>query len=541
MGAGARVKDLSSLHDRVRRLAVRISTPRLPRSLVGARAIEWLPALPAVAYVVLVAVRFPTLVRALYWDSDAAGAFVLGELLPGHGRVEIPRFGWWSSMWWLLATRGLPGHDQLWEGTGYVFALATVAFVGWATWRVAGSWAGVTAAAAAVVVGPKALISLLTVNFHASTPFTAAVLAAYLVVLARTRSWVLTVAVGVIAGVNAASDPLLWIAGIAPFALGAGVLAVATRRRDVAARAALVLVVTAMFAAATDIIMSSLGFHIIPVGLQLAHAADLVPNFIRLGKSIALLFGANHFFPGVYPSEPIRYAITLLAFAAVAAVLLTAVRVIVRRSEPTIRAYACYWATAVVLIGLAYSISSLGSGGGPGGGLNYMLTLAPAAGVGVALLAAGSATGRIAVSLAIAVVGAVNMASIAHGRAEEHVSAETYGPPLIRLLERTGVTRGYGPFWDAHSLTWNSGMRLFVAPVQPCGAPYGSALCRMRFFTIQSWYDERPGPSFLIVDPAAGLAIQPPTTFGRPSNSYRLPPDITVYVYPYDLARHVRS
>jgi hypothetical protein len=378
----------------------------------------------------LVAVTFPALVRALYWDTDAAGAFVLGELLPGHGTVEIPRFGWWSSLWWLLATRELPGHERLWEATGYVFALATVAFVGWATWRVAGRWAGVTSAAAAVVVGPRALTHLLAVNFHTSTPFTAAVLAAYLVVLARSRSWVLAVAVGLLAGVNAASDPLLWIAGIAPFALGAGVLAVATKRRDVVGRAAVLHGVTVVSSVATDRVMSSLGFHIIPVGLKLTGAADLVPNFIRLGKSIALLFGANHFFPGVYPGAPIRYLITLLAFTALAATLLIAVRLTVRRSEPTVRAYACYWATAAVLIGLAYWITNQGEA--PGGGLNYMLTMAPAAGVGVALLAAGFSTGRIAVSLAIAAVGAVNMAGVVHGRAEEHVSAQTYGPQLIR-------------------------------------------------------------------------------------------------------------
>ena len=520
------------------RLAVRISTPRLPTTLVAARTIEWLPPLSAAAYVVLVAVRFPALVRALYWNSDAAGAFVLGELLRGQGAVEIPRFGWWTSLWWLLATRELPGHEHVWEATGYVFALATVALVGWATWRVAGRWAGMTAAAAAVVVGPKALTSLLTVNFHTSTPFTDAVLGAYLVVLARSRSWVLAIAVGVLAGVDAASDPLLWIAGIAPFALGAGVLAVATKRRDVAGHAAVMLGVTVVSVAATDRVMSSLGFHIIPVGLKLAGAADLVPNFIGLGKSIALVFGANHFFPGVYPSEPIRYAITLLAFAALAATLLAAVRLTLRRSEPTVRAYASYWATAAVLIGLAFWTTNQGSG--PGGGLNYMLTLAPAAGVGVGLLAAGSSTGRIAVSLAIAAVGAVNIAGIAHGRAAEHAGARTYGPQLIRLLEREGLTRGYAPFWDAQSLTWKSGMRLLVAPVQPCNPRRGGALCRMPFFTIDSWYYERPGPSFLIVDPAQGLATKPPPTFGRPSESHRLGPDITVYVYPYDLARHIR-
>jgi hypothetical protein len=183
-------------------------------------------------------------------------------------------------------------------------------------------------------------------------------------------------------------------------------------------------------------------------------------------------------------------------------------------------------------------ISNQATGDGPGDVI-YLLVMAPAAGVGVALLAAGSSAGRIAVGLAIAAVAVVNMASIAHGRTEEHAIAQAYGPQLIRLLERRGLTRGYAPYWDAQSLTWQSGMRLLVAPVQPCDPRRGGALCRMPFFTIDSWYDERPGPSFLIVDPAFGLAATPSPTFGRPLESHRLPPDITVYVYPYDLARHI--
>ena len=59
-------------------------------------------------------------------------------------------------------------------------------------------------------------------------------LAVALVALTRTRSWLLVVVVGLVAGTNAASDGLLWLAGVAPFALAAGVLARATRRRDVA-------------------------------------------------------------------------------------------------------------------------------------------------------------------------------------------------------------------------------------------------------------------------------------------------------------------
>jgi hypothetical protein len=520
-------------------LAVGTATRGVSTSLVAARAITWLPAAAAVAYVVLVAVRFPALVRALYWDSDAAGAFVLAERFSGHSTVHIPRFGFWTSLWWLLATRDLPGHEHLWEATGYVFAIATVALVGYATWRVAGRWAGVTAAATAVLVGPRALRSLLTVNFHASTPFTAAVLAVYLVVLARSRSWLLAVAVGLLAGLNLASDPLISLAGIAPFAVGATILAFATKRRDVAARAALVLAVIAVSAIATNRIMDALGFHIIPVGVELAGAKDLVPNFIKLGKSIALVFGANHFFPGIYPSTPIRYAVTLLAFAGLAATVVAAVRLTLSRLDPIAWAYACYWAAAAVFLGLAYWSTNQGTGVGPGGGVNYVLPLASAAGVGVALLARGSLAGRMAASLAIAAIGVVNIAGIARGRAEERAGPQAYGSQLVHLLEAKGLTRGYAAFWDAQSLMWKSGERLLIAPVQACSGQ-GAALCRFPFFTIDSWYDERRGPSFLIVDAGAGLSIQPPSTLGRPAETDELGPGVTVYVYPYDIGRHVR-
>jgi hypothetical protein len=487
----------------------------------------------------LVVARFPALVRALYWNSDAAGAFVLAELIPAHGTVEIPRFGWWTSLWWLLATRGLPAHEHVWEATAYLFALATAAIVGWATARVAGRWGGVTAAAATIVVGPTTLTSLMLVNFHTSTPFTAAVLAAYLVAIARSRSWLLAGLVGALVGVNAASDPLLWVAGIAPFVLSAAVLAFATKRREVASRAAVTLGVAVGFAVATDRMMSSFGFHIVPVGLQPARFADLASNFMALGKSMALLFGANFLSRPMYPGDPLRYAVMVFAFAALAATLVAAARLSVRRSEPTVRAYACYWAMAAVLISVAYWTSNLGSGGGSAGGLNYMLTLAPAAGVGIVLLAAGSSKGRIAASLAIAAVGAVNISSIAHGRAETLFAPRIYGPQLIQLLERKHLTHGYASFWDAQSLTWKSGMRLLIAPVFTC-EPSG-ALCRDPFFTIDSWYEQRPGRSFLIVNAFQGFATKPPAEYGFPSEVDHLGSDIAVYVYPYDLAQHIRE
>jgi hypothetical protein len=506
-----------------------------------AHAIEWLPAVVAAAYVALVFSKFRDLVGALYWNSDAAGAVVLGALAHAHAAVEIPRFGWWTSLWWLLATRGLPAHVQLWEATGYAFALLTVLIVGWATSRVAGVWAGVTAAAIAVVIGPMTLTSLLTLNFHTSTPFTAAILAAYLVVLSRRRSWTLAVAVGVLSGLNAASDPLLWVAGLIPFALAGGFLAFRTRQRQIGYRVAGVVGVAAVCAFATDRVMRSLDFHLIPVGLRLAKVTDLPHDALEFGKSVALLFGANFRYYPTYPSDPLRYAVALLAFAGLAAIFVAVLRLAIRGSDPTTLMYAIFWAASAGLIGLTYWGSNQAAGGGPGGGLNYMLTFAPAVGVGVALLAAKSPRGRIVTSLAIAAVGATNLASVANGRAEEVTTVQGSGPGILHLLEREGLTRGYASFWDAQSLTWKSGLKILVAPVYACNRlQQGSELCRHRFFTIDSWYDPRPGRSFLVVDPAALLWTKPPASLGRPSEVHKLPSGATVYVYPRDIAPHIR-
>ena len=118
-------------------------------------AVQWLPAALA-AYVVVVAIEYRHLVRAVFWHSDAAAPFVLVETLRGSGDVDVGHIGAWTSLWGLLLTRSLPFHEQLWEATGLAFAACGVVVLGVVTGRVAGR-AGLAAAAGAVAVGPDAL------------------------------------------------------------------------------------------------------------------------------------------------------------------------------------------------------------------------------------------------------------------------------------------------------------------------------------------------------------------------------------------------
>ncbi len=497
---------------------------------------RWLPALAAAAYLATVAVLGPELVRDVGWDTDASGPLVLAERLRGSGPVYIPHYGEWTSLWWLLATRTLPWHAQLWEATGYAFAVTAAVLLGWSMTRVAGRWAGPTAAAAALVVGPFALRSLMTVALHVTNSFTAAVLGGALLLLTRTRSWPLALAVGLLAGANAASDPLLWIAGIVPFAIAAALLARTTRRIDVALRAAITLAVSTVSAVATNLLMHGLGYHVIGLSVGLAPLHDLPANTVHLGRMVALLGGANYALPGGYPQEPLRALLALLVLSAVVAPVVAAVKLTVRRAEPTTRAYACYWGSATILLGMIFVITPNAAALGPDSA-NYLLTLVLAGAAGVALLAAKSRRGQFAVALAVATVGAINIAGIANGHAQIYASnpLRTYEPPLVRLLERKGMTRGYAGYWDAQNITWQSGMRLLIAPVQRCAA----RLCPYNFFTIRSWYEPHPGPTFLILDASNRFIAAAPGFVAGATATYRLGP-LTVYLFDYDITRHIR-
>ncbi len=495
--------------------------------------LRWLPALAGSAYVATVVALGSQLVRNNDWDTDVSGPFALAERLRGSGPVHIPHYGEWTTFWWLLATRALPWHATVWEASGYTLAVASAALLAWATARVAGKWAGVTAGAAALVVGPFVLRALLSLASHVTNPVGAVVLAAALVSLTRTSSWLLVIVVGLIAGANAASDALLWIAGIVPFALAAGLLAWTTRRKDVALRAGATVAVTIVAAVATTLVMRALDFHVIGLEVGLAQLHDLPGNVRHLGRMIALLGGANYALPGPYPPEPLRIVVAVLMLAGVTAPLVAALKL--RRAEPTMRAYACYWAAAVGLLCVVFVVTPNAAALGPKS-VNYLLTLAPAAGAGVTLLAMHSHRGQLAVALAVATVGAVNIAGIVDGRAEVTgvVALPTYERPLMQVLEREGVTRGFAGYWDAQNLSWQTDMRLLVAPVQNCG----EQLCPYNFFTIRSWYEERGGPTFLLVDPTIPVIHAPPFV-SRAVAAHRFGP-LRLYVFDYDIAKHIR-
>jgi hypothetical protein len=496
--------------------------------------LRWLPALAGAAYVLTVVARGTRLVEDNDWDTDVSAPFALAERLRGSGPVHIPHYGEWTTFWWLLATRWLPWHAVIWDASGYVLAVATAALLAWTTARVAGRWAGVTAGAAALLVGPFALRALLSLASHVTNPVGAVVLGAGVVLLPRTRSWLLVVLLGLVAGTNAASDGLLWIVGVFPFVVATAIYARTTRRRDFAVRAAATVAVTIVSAVVTTIVMRSLDFHVIGLDVGLASARDLPSNVRHLLRMIGLLGGANYALAGPYPREPLRILLALLWLAGIASPVVAAVKL--RRADAALRAYAWFWAAAVLSLCVVFVVTPNAADLGPKSA-NYLLTLAPAAGAGVALLARRAASPQLLVALAVAAVAAVNIGSIVGGRAEitDLPAIEAQWQNVERIARQEGATRGYAGYWDAQNLSWQTHMHLHVAPVVNCG----QTLCPYNFFTVQSWYDQKGGPTFLLIDPTNAV-VHAPSFVSNAASKHRLG-TLDLYVFRYDIARHIKG
>jgi hypothetical protein len=368
---------------------------------------------------------------------------------------------------------------------------------------------------------------LSTTGAHLTAPVAAIVVSVVLLRLTRTPSWAVTIVGAVFAGACAASDPLVWFAAVAPFTLAAVLAWKQTRRRGVLVHAGAFLAITFVTAVVTNAVMRALDFHIGSPNFGLASLGDLPHNVVQLGRMIALLGGANYALPGGYPREPLRIVVALLAVAAIVAPVLA---FIVRRG-----AYAAYWAASVVVLSLLFVATPNAVDLGPKS-VNYVLTFSPAAGVGIALLAR-SARAQLAAALCIALVAAVNIASIADSRAEVTgvVALPHHANAIVRTLEREHARYGYAGFWSSFNLTWQSNMRVVAAAVNNCGAE----LCPNRFFTIASWYHPHRGRSFLLVD-ATIPDIKAPEFAKNAAKTVRYGP-LTLYIFDDDIAAHIRG
>ena len=570
------------------RVAQTIAVP----SVAGRRVADlltWTPLALGAAYLLTVAIQFNQIVAATYLDADAASAPVIGQLYggaPAHREVVLGQMAWFSTLMFELATRWLPLHREIWEAAPYAMALAAVALIAWGLWRVAGRWAAAIGGVLVLCAAPHTLHLLFSLNDHSPTWFSLALLAGLLVALER-RAHELSVplaalvvlVVGAIVGANMASDTLLIAVGVLP-ALLAATCAWALAPAPASARAWLLTLATVAVAGVGDALTRALMHHenvTIPAEVSqtaLASGEAVASNFKLWWQSIAVL-GSGDFFGGTV-------GFTTALEVACAALALTAVVVLVPRiawqeaarawqgrahdllgerqpaghsgqaapgtaataraprstavpSAPRI-AWCIFWGSSAVLLSFGFIVSAapvdIYSD-------RYLVGLIYAAAALVPLLGGRDVARRLAIAAGTAVFAFSGLVALWQGQVTANIGnypSDYVSGQVAQIARREHLTIGYAGYWDAAPITWATHLAVKVYPVQPCGA----GLCPFSIHYISSWYAPHAGiHTFLISDPTQPIAASPVAALGKPIAVHQID-ELTMYVYPYDIASRLQ-
>jgi hypothetical protein len=502
---------------------------------------------------VVLAVELRRLIAAVLWNSDIASIPLLaGEMAHRAGGVaNVSVANYWSTFLFDFATRSLPFHRGMWTGFSLATSILAVVVLAWAARRAAGKAAGWLVFAIALCASPIAFHN--AYELRGPTWLTGALLVACLVGIASVkdrRRWPAVAVVGVVAGVNLASDPLLLLSGIAPLlgAAGGAWLLLRSPASARVARAAGGLAAVAVLAdVATGRLMRGLGFRIVPtLPIGLAPWSRVPANLALLAHNV-LAFG-NEEFPGV-PSGVLSAAgvvTILLCLAALGAALRFLPPLVRQRRDEgpglALVLYVLFWTVTAVVVCAGFAFSTLPIGDVTSARYVLPVFLAVA---GLAGLWAGEVGWpKIAVT-AVATVFCV-MSTFGLPRVVRYWEAYPLaqeGPALVAYLEAKGLTRGYASYWDALGLTWRAGGKVGVYPLEECAPAGERALCPFNFNTLSTWYRPQPVPrTFLVV----GLPFMPQKIADPPPSSLGAPLEVdhvgifTVYVYAGDVAARLR-
>jgi hypothetical protein len=541
-----------------------IDAPHVSSRRVGVpgrifRLWPWLPLPIGGVYLLAILIKFNQIVAATYLNADAASAPVIGELFggsPAHRQVFLGQMGWFSTLMFELLTRHLPLHRQLWETAPYAMALASVVLIAWAVSRVAGRWAGAITGVLLLCAGPHTLELLFSLNDHSTTWFSLALLAALLVLFEAPPAWLgvwssalLALLAGVVIGANAASDLVLLAAGLAPILLAAGLTWV-LRPGPASARAWWWVFGTVVVAGVCDELTHAFMRHenvLTPATLLhtgFASAEALSTNFKLWWQSLMVLGNGNFFGKLLGFTSALQLLCALLTLATLLLVLRFAYRSLLDAAPrverlgdaPSLRiAWCAFWGSSALLLSASFIFSSnpldINSS-------RYLLGAIYATAALLPLLATGGTFARALVTAGAATFALSGLFSLLDNQ-ELASGAPSYSlyNQLDHYLDREHLTVGYADYWDAAPIMWSTRFHIKAYPVQDC-APN---LCWSSLHMITSWYTTpRPGVrTFLISDPSQPISSAPTATLGKPSSAQQVGV-LTVYVYPYDIATHMK-
>ncbi len=558
-----------------------VQAPRLPPWLLPGAA-----ALVGVTNLIVLIAQAPALVRSLYLNADNASALVLPALAghePAGSVVNLGNHPWYEPWWFMRATVELPGYRRLWEVAPFLFVLLGVAVVSLCTWWALGRLAGLLCAVALVAVSETLRQILYIPESHGAIVLHIGVLCAALLAVYRTAlehrprpAVLLLVGVPLVIFTGAGlTDQLLLVGGLAPFVLAPLLCWWRFRSaawRTVSAFAIATGALSALIALLLTHIMQEQGVVHAPFPVAFVSSEAIVVNFGNLLATVAGLGGGGFFGAPASGGNLLTFiagALTLLAFGAILRALWHWSRTAVRPSEPPSpqsglrepqsglrepqsglrepqsglrELFVAYWGIMLVLVIAVFALTSVSGATNNG---RYLIA-AWVAGAALLGILATSLAARTALLLGVSLFGVLNI----HAELATGVTPAGVGPDqrMAGAIEHFalahGASVGYGGYWDAAPVTWETSLRVKLRPVAPCNAP-PTGLCPYFNNNINAWYSARPGiRSFLLTDSRPnipGAVSGPPASLGPALFHTELGEGYSIYIYDHDIAGNLGS
>lgn len=475
--------------------------------------------------------------------------------MPNGGSVDLGNTPHYSTFWLLRATAGLPGHRVLWAVAPYLMYLCCLTLLVHAVKQLGGGWPAALTFSIGLAVSPVVLFTLLPNGFRSDTWLASAALVWFLVKYGTSGQLMkplhlqsLVIILILVTGVTLASDPLFLLCGVGPFA-GSAALGWLKFRRVESRR--LLLLSTGIvggaipLAVAISRAMHSLNFRstfpgripdFVTAGSVSVRARSVLGNLLALGNSVPPTKLAW--------SSLSQIPLSLLVILGLAVPFLFWTNLLKDRTHlsddlgrhSTLFIFASFW----VLSGAALIVAFLFNTVSIGTGLASSRYLPPLffATMSTAGLWGLSSTRRV---LPLTAAGTLFCLLSLASQTNLPVSGgalPAHAPAVMRFLDEQGVRRGYASYWNSHSFSWQSGMKLAVYPVWDCPGQSLGRLCRFPLAVRSVWYERgRAGRSFLLSDPQVPLRLGGTyeEQFGPPDIVRRFG-EVTVYIYGYDLA-----
>ena len=460
--------------------------------------VTWLPVLVLVAYFVVLLRDLPGLLRLLFWNTDAVSKFVIARSVnsfapPPAAVFFSPGDPFYTTFWYDLIVRQLPFHTFLEEYGQYGFSLLGLALMVVVSWRLSGPWAGMMTACLAAAAAPSVLLTLVAQGYHGVTWVATIVLAGFAVLLversdelktkgALALAFGLAIVVGLFAGACLASDQLLLIVGLFPFALAPCAIWAICRRKALTRAVEVVLVTTLVMmgtAAAVAHLETAAGYLTLRFGrvIGVSHVAEglwLLAQGVLLNDHWTQLGGKLYLFPWQAWFEILPGAVVVgLPLGLGAMRIWTVARQGGRDSEAV---YLLFWLASAASLVPIFMFTSAPLEGALAS-FRWLVPLSYAAAVLLPLWASRSWSLRVAVSVVTVTLAAATIWQLLTGPSNQFLTMppspvfHSRGSQMVAYLRQERAFKGYSGYFAAVSLAWNSGAILQVSPVAGCRPP----------------------------------------------------------------------